>query len=199
MLILKLGKLTIDNTKAWLTDQAYTSGHGEWRKGTGPHDNFNNCSEALGGNEWTCVHNRHPWAAPGRAPSLGGGCGYHGGNPGVCPYFHDDRPAGSQCLPDVDRGTWSFGSAAVDIDFPQARTTEWTRGSVVPVGFVSIPHWGGYNYRLCKMPSVGKAGLSEECFARNILKFAENKTYWRDAWWANRNQEWKTESKTDVP
>ena len=32
---------------------------------------------------------------------------------------------------------------AIDIDFPQARSTQWTPGSVVPVGFVAIYHGSG--------------------------------------------------------
>ena len=27
-------------------------------------------------------------------------------------------------------------------------------------------HWGGYTYRLCKLPKEGKTGLTEECFAK---------------------------------
>merc|ERR1712107_327130 len=73
-------------------------------------------------------------------------------------------------------------------------------------GFVAIYHGGGYNYRLCKVPSTGKKGLTEECFSKNILKFADDVTYWRDSetswkpgtahnpWW----RPWKTEKKTDV-
>ena len=61
--------------------------------------------------------------------------------------------------------SWNLvlGSRAIDIDFPQARTTQWTPGSVVPVGFVAIYHGGGYNFRLCKVPSTGKKDLTEEC------------------------------------
>ena len=51
----------------------------------------------------------------------------------------------------------------------------------MPVGFVAIYHGGGYNYRLCKVPSTGKKGLTEECFRNNILKFADDVTYWRDS------------------
>ena len=212
----------INNAKSWLTDQSYTGGHGEFPNGTslhdGPHNNFDNCTENppagqghITTSAWWCAKKKYPWAAPGYATELGEGCGIHGGNPFGCPYYGDvtdDRPAGSQCLPppNGDRGTWTYGSRAIDIDFPQARTTKWARGSIVPVGFVAIYHGGGYNYRLCKMPSTGKKGLTEECFRKNILKFAEDKTYWRDSetswkwgtahnpWW----RPWKTEKKTDV-
>merc|ERR1712032_1675457 len=37
-----------------------------------------------------------------------------------------------------------------------------------------------------------------ECFARNVLEFADDKTYWRDAWYVNRNEEWKEWKKTDL-
>ena len=186
----------IDNTKSWLTDQSYTGGHGEFPNGTSYHEswnlNYDNCTDTppsgpwpIPRNAWTCWFRKYPWAAPGWAPEHGEGCGIHGGNPYGCPYFGEnaDQDPGEVCLPypKQDRGTWTYGSRAIDIDFPQAKTTKWVRGSIVPVGFVAIYHGGGYNYRLCKMPSIGKIGLTEECFKRNILKFAENVTYWRDS------------------
>merc|ERR1712210_440668 len=125
----------IDNTKQWSTDQAYTYGHGENETlaKTAPHTNFVDCTEAEGGccDSWTCARFKHPWAAPGRAPNLGGGCGIHGGNPYGCPAGQDeDRPPGSVCgRTGMDRGTWSFGSSALEIEFPEARTTKWSRGS----------------------------------------------------------------------
>ena len=74
----------VKNIKSWLTDQAYTGGVGDQFKGIGPVTNdwrinknpntrkFDRC--------WgSCVENRQPWAAPGQAPSLGGGCGVFGG------------------------------------------------------------------------------------------------------------------------
>ena len=226
----KTGK-AIDNTKSWVTDQAYTGGHGakfssSKFKFNGTYNynykgNYNNTDRCSGGGsppavehgEWVCGEKRHPWAAPGQAPSLGGGCGIHGGNPFGCPAGNDSRSNGSQCGQGApggphDRGTWSFGSSALEVDFPQATVTRWVRGSTVPVGFVAIYHGGGYTYRLCKLPAEGKAGLTEECFARNILKFAENKTYYRDstqwsqlegAWLDNRGKDWKeSEEKSDL-
>merc|ERR1712228_960435 len=47
-------------------------------------------------------------------------------------------------------------------------------------------------------PADGKTALTEECFARNVLEFADDKTYWRDAWYVNRNEEWKEWKKTDL-
>ena len=101
-------------------------------------------------NAWKCANKKHPWAFPGYATELGEGCGIHGGNPLGCPFYGeatDNREPGSVCLPDPNqhRGTWSYGSRAIDIDFPQVRTTQWSPGSVVPVGFVAIYHGGGYN------------------------------------------------------
>merc|ERR1712110_407712 len=190
----------IDNTKAWVTDQAFTGGHGVNFAGIGNHTNKDKCDEAMGGHYWQCARYRHPWAAPGQAPSLGGGCGIHGGNPFGRPAYNDSRPPGSQC-PDNEHnaGTWTFGSSALDTDilFP-GKWTKWTRGSTVPVGFVAIYHGGGYTYRLCKMPADGKSALTEECFARNVLKFAEDKTYWREAGKENLGQEWKPEKKWDL-
>ena len=192
----------IDNVKAWSTDQAYTYGHGqdETLEKTAPHTNDVDCTDAYPGipYSWKCARRKHPWAAPGRAPNLGGGCGIHGGNPYGCPAGNDTRPPGSVCPPDGNRGTWSFGSSALEIEFPNAKTTKWSRGSTVPVANLAIWHGGGYTYRLCKMPAEGKAGLTEECFTKNVLKFADNKTFWRRAYWEHRNDEWEVEEKTDL-
>ena len=190
----------IDNTKSWSTDQAYTYGHGanETLAKTGPHTNYYKCNEPEKYSSWNCAHWKHPWAAPGRAPNLGGGCGIHGGNPYGCPAHNDSRPPGSVCPQDGDRGTWSYGSSALEIDFPEAITTTWSRGSMVPVAFLSIWHGGGYTYRLCKMPAEGKTGLTEECFTKNVLKFADSMTFWRHAWIEHRDDGWTAEYKTDV-
>jgi len=209
----KTGK-AIDNTKSWVTDQSYTGGHGAEYQGVGPHTNKDRCSLELSNKhlEYRCAKMKHPWAAPGLAPSFGGGCGIHGGNPFGCPAGNDTRPPGSICGPGPrggpnDRGTWSFGSSALEVDFPQAATIYWPRGSTADVGFLAIYHGGGYTYRLCKLPAEGKAGLTEECFARNILKFADNKTYYRDSsQWShvlghyvdNSGKDWKVAEKTDL-
>merc|ERR1719187_534698 len=116
----------INYVKSWLTDQAYTGGRGPEARGTGPATNP------------TCPawarKLRYPWAAPGRAPNLGGGCGIHGGNPLGCPAGNDTRdphsnPNCGQPGFSKGRGTWAFGSSALDIEFPQALTTEWKLGS----------------------------------------------------------------------
>ena len=48
------------------------------------------------------------------------------------------------------------------------------------------------------MPAEGKAGLTEECFTKNVLKFAGNKTFWRRAWIEHRYDGWEVEEKTDL-
>merc|ERR1712210_219537 len=103
----------IDNTKQWSTDQAYTYGHGknETLAKTAPHTNFVDCTEAAGGccDSWTCARFKHPWAAPGRAPNLGGGCGIHGGNPYGCPA---GRGEDDQVVPRQHRARWLFSNLA---------------------------------------------------------------------------------------
>jgi len=190
----------IDDTKSWSTDQAYTYGHGENETlaETGPHTNTWGCHEEECCATWKCAHWKHPWAAPGLAPNLGGGCGIHGGNPYGCPAGQDDRAPGSVCPQDGDRGTWTYGSSALEIEFPEAKTTKWSRGSTVPVAFLAIWHGGGYTYRLCKMPAEGKTGLTEECFTKNVLKFADNKTFWRRTGIEHRNDGWEWVEKWDV-
>ena len=125
--------LSIADARAWLTDQAYIGGHGDNFKKTGEQTNFKDCGS-------TCSSLKHPWAAPGRAPNLGGGCGIFWGNPYGCPAHDDQRPPGSDCGDTSrgfdSRGTWSYGASALEIDFPQAKNTEWARGSdqwVTPV------------------------------------------------------------------
>merc|ERR1711971_60917 len=129
-----------------------------------------------------CVKYRNPWAAPGQAPSLGGGCGVFGGNPLGCPAGKDSRPPGSVCgqakpIGRGNRGTSSFGTDAREFDFPQMITTEWQVGSVQDVVWTSNGgHHGGYTYRLCKMPNGGRTAITEECFTKNVLEFATNFT-----------------------
>ena len=50
-------------------------------------------------------------------------------------------------------------------------------GSVQEVAWASNGgHWGGYTYRLCQVPREGRAAITEECFTKNVLKFASNYT-----------------------
>ena len=56
-------------------------------------------------------------------------------------------------------------------------TTEWMMGTVQDVVWTANGgHWGGYTYRLCKLPEEGPTAITEECFSKNILKFATNFT-----------------------
>merc|ERR1712183_463734 len=173
----------VKSVKSWLTDQAYTGGVGDEFKGIGPVTNDNKkLLKAFDRCGTNCQKYRNPWAAPGQAPSLGGGCGVFGGNPWGCPANKDTRPAGSRCGQDEPigrgmRGTSSFGTDARLFDFPQMITTEWQVGSTQDVAWASSgAHRGGYTYRLCKMPSGGRADITEECFTKNVLEFATSFT-----------------------
>ena len=183
----------INQVKTWLTDQAYLGGHGEEYKGVGNVTNPE-CKKKSGYGK-----KKAPWAAPGRAPSLGGGCGIFGGNPYGCPAGNDtrspvDRPTCGQYS--NKRGTFAFGSSALDITFPLAMTTEWELGSWQDVAWVSRgSHWGGYTYRLCKLPQEGKAGITEECFAQNVLQFATPFTMLRNL---EETGKWKKIDQVDL-
>lgn len=163
------------NTKTWATDQAYTGGIGPEFEGIGPvtNDNNQNLKELDRCNSW-CVKTRQPWAAPGLTPNLGGGCGIYGGNPYGCPAHNDTRPPGSTCR----GGMISYGSDARFVEFPKMITTEWEVGSVQEVAWSvgSGGHKGGYTFRLCKLGPEGRPGITEECFASNVLEFATNFT-----------------------
>jgi len=193
----------IDNINSWLTDQAYIGGHGtdEFLGGDGTVTNFEQgyCDKG-------CQNAKAPWAAPGKAPAFGGGCGVFGGNPYGCFSYNktndpwddlstthnDKRRNGSICWSreGQDLGTFSYGSDAREVEFPQAATTEWGVGSVVQVASISTwYHRGGYTYRLCKLPEEGRMGLTEECFQKNILSFASDITYVRK-WEENDNGKW---------
>jgi len=178
----------IRSVKSWLTDQAYTGGQGDQFLGVGEVGQINNRNvRPMDKCTRKCREQRHPWAFPGKAPSLGGGCGIFGGNPFGCPNYNDSRPPGSICGQDPPigrgkRGTLSFGSSALDIEFPEAAVTSWSLGSVQEVTWISKGgHRGGYTYRLCKLPPQGKAGLTEECFAQNVLEFANSYTMIRES------------------
>jgi len=176
------GLKAIRELNVWLTNQAYLGGHGVKYSGQGNATNPD-CIGA-GWNTERCKADKTPWAAPGRAISLGGGCGIYGGNPYGCSVDNDTRPPGTPC----GGGTWSFGSRALDIDFPQAVTTEWELGSIQDVYWgTKGGHWGGYTYRLCKIPPEGKKGITEECFAQNVLKFSTPYTMMRHMLYPNED------------
>ena len=139
----KIEGMKIKNIKRWLTDQAYLGGIGEDFKGIGNVTN----PECMG--EKRCGENKTPWASPGQAVSLGGGCGVFGGNPDGC-YKNDTRRPGSWC---GNKGTFTGGSSALEVEFPHSKYTVWERGSNEEGAWVSNGyHDGGYTYRLCKVP-----------------------------------------------
>merc|ERR1719458_2311058 len=53
----------------------------------------------------------------------------------------------------------------------QAQHAVETKTSPSDVGPEELGHWGGYTYRLCKLPEEGPTAITEECFSKNILKF----------------------------
>merc|ERR1719477_46101 len=74
--------LKIKELNVWLTNQAYLRGHGVSYSGKGNATNPE-CSGA-GWNKKKCESEKTPWGAPGRAISLGGGCGIDGWNKKKC-------------------------------------------------------------------------------------------------------------------
>merc|ERR1712066_849744 len=178
------GRLMVD-IKSWLTDQVYLEGIG-WKK----YQNKGNVTNPECINK--CAWDKPSWASPGHAKSLGGGCGIFGGNPDGCDE-DDTRPPGSEC---VGRSVFSGGSSALDLDFPDAANTEMEVGSWQDVAWLSNgAHFGGYTYRLCKLPPGGKKDITEECFARNVLKFATNYTMVR---WGGKPGEWRKVEQNDL-
>ena len=155
----------IERNTDFLTDQVFISGYGMEYAGVGEATN----PEIKNG---YCGRVKTPWAAPGRAPSLGGGCGLFRGPVMSCKeYDCKAKP----------RPVFHQGASALDIEFPDAATTEWMVGGRHEVAWSTKGrHRGGYTYRLCKIPKEGKKGLTEECFAENVLEFATNYTMVRD-------------------
>ena len=58
-------------------------------------------------------------------------------------------------------------------------------------------HRGGYTYRLCKLPAEGKTGLTEECFAQNVLEWATDYTMMRETGKRNLGK-WNKFRQTDL-
>jgi len=171
-----VSNITVDHVRCFLSDLTYVGGIGSEFEGVGEATNYNN--ESCRPKQ--CRDRMTPWAAPGRAPAAGGGCGVFGGNPYGCPAHNDDRPPGSECRNKGQSGIktksiFSKGSRAVDLEFPEAALiTKWKQNSVQDVMWVSKGgHGGGYTYRLCAMPAELTTGLTEECFADNVLEFWE--------------------------
>lgn len=130
------------------------------------------------------MEEKNPWTAPGTAPILGEGCGANGGNPQGC-WEDDPLPYGHCCkYQSTCGGNYAYGKSAMEHAaeglFIDAAITTWKRGEPAPVIFVShAHHWGGYAYRLCKVPSVHTkySEVNEECFSRGYLDFAGDKQW----------------------
>lgn len=109
-----------------------------------------------------------PWRAPGFAP-LQSPCGVAGGNGRGFTALSGELFTESAKLVDLEGGLmqqttdggYGWGPDGM-YKFRDVVETEWTRGSVVDVAWgIWANHGGGYSYRLCKLPAVGKAALTE--------------------------------------
>merc|ERR1711892_958908 len=169
--------MEIFSTKDFLTDSTFISGQGIEYAGLG-ENTHKNCNKKM----------MSPWCSPGIAPSLGGGCGLFRGDQVDCSI--------EDCT-SKPRKVFNQGSSALDIEFPDAATTEWGLGSVQDVAWVSKGgHRGGYTYRLWKRPEEGKTGITEECFTQNVLKFATPFTMIRDL--AQPGEAWRKVPQEDL-
>lgn len=113
-----------------------------------------NVKVSSGAHDWS---RKMPWRAPGTAPVLGSGCGLAGGNP-------LPLPNGGNAPPGVVQGLDG-------LELPATEPTVWKQGEVVEVAWaIMANHGGGYSWRLCKKTDA----ITEECFQRNVLRFAEN-------------------------
>jgi len=93
--------------------------------------------------------------------------------------------------------TSSFGTDARLFDFPQMMTTEWEIGSEQEVVWTSRgSHKGGYTYRLCKLPEEGRTGITEECFTKNVLQFANNITMLKS--FQDLEKDWESFEQNDL-
>lgn len=107
-----------------------------------------------GPNDWT---KRMPWRWPGSAHVLGSGCGVAGGgntfnNNGGWPPTNMTQGYDAALLPDAED------------------PVVWRPGEIVEGAWgVWANHGGGYSYRLCSKAEE----ISEECFQRTPLKFAQ--------------------------
>jgi len=100
-----------------------------------------------------------PWCAPGSSPVMGP-CGTACGGPGIALLRQGLPPAGFKCNDDA--------RILPPLDVPKPI---WKVGSIVEAQFaLAANHGGGYQYRLCPMPS-NYGDLTEECFEQMPLDF----------------------------
>jgi len=105
---------------------------------------------------------RNPWRAPGTATVLGHGCGNAGGGP--VPYAN-----GGNAPPSLKQGQDG-------LTLPEQPPVVWRAGTAVDVAYaMTANHGGGYSWRLCK--NNNQTEVTEECFQRTQLKFAEDKSW----------------------
>ena len=93
-----------------------------------------------------------------------------GGNPKGC-------SGGPKC--GQSAGGFAHGAKAEDVDFIHPlHVTNWKRGEAQEVAWsIRANHGGGYSYRLCKLPTEGRKGLTEECFQQTPLRFVGDKSW----------------------
>lgn len=161
-----------------------------------------------------------PWRAPGHA-AVQSPCGVAGGNGRgftqlVGELFTESAKIVAMeggLMHETTDGGYGYGPDARIYAFRDVVSTEWKRGSIAEVAWsIWANHGGGYSYRLCKLPTEGRAGLTEECFQQTPLDFAGDMQWaqWgadestRVAFKANRTREgtWPTGShwsKNPVP
>jgi len=133
-----------------------------------------------------------PWYQPGLT-KIGSPCGVAGGNPRRL----NGKPkayCGEICIDSVKnckdpgptlnncKAGWAWGKGAETYEFPNMPVTTWVKGKTAEVGWnILANHMGGYAWRLCKIPnkksrknSYDVSGVTEECFQKGHLKFADN-------------------------
>jgi len=105
-----------------------------------------------------------PWRYPGAAPVIDA-CGTAGG----VYQWQGPAAAGGDYAPTVHAQRGDLGSELP----PQPTGTIWTAGAEVEVAWTHKAwHGGGYQYRLCS----AHEHLTEECFQRHPLPFANGKS-----------------------
>jgi len=144
------------------------------------YPNFDQCPEertakpTLLKKYWTANHNAeegsvadiykyNPWRAPGTAPVFDA-CGMAGGN--TVEVFNAGAYRQTKFAKQGDLGSMVLR--------PRPSGTVWRKGSLAKTRWQQTAgHGGGYQFRLCP----AKEALTEECFQRNVLRFAGNASF----------------------
>lgn len=107
----------------------------------------------------------NPWCAPGSSPIMGP-CGTAGGGPSRIYINQGFPPVGFKMNDDA--------RILKALDGPK---TFWKAGGIVEIQWsMAANHGGGYQYRLCPMPS-DYAELTEQCFQQTPMKFSGDEQY----------------------